>query len=186
MPEDTRRELENTREAIAALKAEAADLQGQPVSRDEALAALDEWIARRARECEPPVGNLLRGRPECDLTVLDAGGRRDAEAMLCAIVPDAVRDFVTPRIDAALDGQPTASAEERQRRLADIEAELLRLQNDEESIIQHLEDAGIPTARRADADPRAVLGLDQPPRRPAPPPRTYQIDRTPKRKAAAR
>lgn len=184
MPDAARQELETTREAIRALQAEAADLQRQHVSRDEALQALDRWIAKRAAECDPSIGNLLRGQAELDLSALDAGGRRDLEPALCLLVPDAIREMIAQRLDAALDGQQTMSAEDRERRLADIEAELLQLERDEETIVERLEADGVPTARRADADPRAVLGLDQPPKRPAPPPRTYRIDRTPKRKTA--
>lgn len=186
MSDAAQKELAATREAIAALHAERGDLQRQHVSRDEALQALDRWIAKRAAECDPSIGNLLRGEGVLDLAALDAGGRRDLEPALCALVPDAIRQVVGERIDAALADQPSIGSEDRQRRLDDIAAELLRLERDEEDLVQHLEADGVPTARRADADPRAVLGLDEPPPRPAPPPRTYQIDKTPRRKSAAR
>jgi hypothetical protein len=53
----------------------------------------------------------------------------------------------------------TMSSRARAAKLADIEAELLACEREEEALIEHGEEQGTPVSRRLDCDPRAVLGI---------------------------
>ena len=77
-----------------------------------------------------------------------------------AIVPAALKTYLIALYDAALgDAKPGLPAAERRKRMVALDAEIFRLEVDEESICEELEAAGADVARRADADPRAQLGL---------------------------
>ena len=162
--------LSEIRDQIAALADEVTELEHRPVSRDEAIAAADRWIKSRAAELKGDiqVGNLLRGEAYTRLSVIRASGT-ELEPTLCALVPQAVRDFLVEQIDDQLAATEPISDEDRKQRRQEIDGERLALEREEEAIVQRLQAAGQQVDRRGGADPRAILGLDTAPKRPAPP-----------------
>lgn len=160
--------LEEIRDAIAKLADEAADLERRPVSRDEAVAALDHWIALQASNFDPVITNLInKGEAWTQLGEVRPGGALDFTSALCALAGDRVREDLIGRIDAALADAAPMGAEERNTRRQEIDREKLTLEREEETIVQRFRDAGQHVERRGDADPRAVLGLNAAPKRPA-------------------
>lgn len=165
--------LAEVRDRIADLEHERDQLNKAPCTRDEALTALDSWIAGRAAEFEKDTGvnGLLRGDPNVQLHVVSFGsGEKSWTPALCALMPDAVRSHFAGRIDAALADKTPMTPAQRQQRKADIDGELYELNAEEERLVQIMHGNGEGVTRRGDADPRAVLGLDAPPAAPEPPP----------------
>ncbi|WP_038973303.1 hypothetical protein [Bradyrhizobium genomosp. III] len=74
-----------------------------------------------------------------------------------------IEDF-EKRLHAELDRLPqpalTLSADDRVAKLLELEAELLARERQEEALIELAEEQGAAIARRLDADPRAVLGIE--------------------------
>ncbi|RDD63824.1 hypothetical protein [Ferruginivarius sediminum] len=164
--------LDEIRGRIAELEAQRADIEAQPVSRDEALAALDRWIHAEAAKFanDLSIGSLLNGDPRARLYAIGWGSQHiDWTPTLCALMPDTVRAYYVDQIDAELAEREPLSAEQRQQRRAEIDGELFRLAQEEERIITAMQARGEAVQRRGDADPRAVLGLTEAPARPAPP-----------------
>ena len=82
---------------------------------------------------------------------------------LCAIAPEAVRSHFAGRIDADLEGRETLSAKTLRKREVGLADERLKLEEKEEGLVREMAEAGQAVQRRSDADPRAVLGLKEPP-----------------------
>jgi hypothetical protein len=86
-------------------------------------------------------------------------GVRAAAELLCWMDGPAV----LKRLEAEIDALPTPAnamdPDERESRLADLTADLERLERDEESLIEQAADDGIEVLRRAEANPAAVLGV---------------------------
>jgi hypothetical protein len=86
-------------------------------------------------------------------------GVRAAAELLCWMDGPAV----LKRLEAEIDALPTPAnamnADERERRLADLTADLEKLERDEEALIEQAADDGIEVLRRAEASPAAVLGI---------------------------
>jgi hypothetical protein len=68
----------------------------------------------------------------------------------------------------ALGGWNGLDAAARKAEHDRLAREMLALEREEENVIASAEDAGLSMARRPDADPRAVLGLDDEPAGAAP------------------
>jgi hypothetical protein len=97
------------------------------------------------------------GRPAIqDLGV--AGHRfQNANALVAWLFDDAL----VAKFNTAVDEMPAGGimTEERAAREADLLAEILDLERREEACVEAIEQTGLDFQRRAEADPRAVLGL---------------------------
>jgi hypothetical protein len=149
-------------ESIARLKAELAALRDAPQSHAESRAILAGWCAEQYAKgergtqypvagiaCGGDLDGLLRLKQPFDMAPMFArllGPRALADALWCDLAD-------TP------DG-PTAA--ERAKGIAALEAEIFALELEDEALVLASEAAGAPMARRGDADPRAVIGIDAP------------------------
>lgn len=163
----TIKKLNSLRQRIAALQEEREALRRRPRTREEALAAVEDWIETNTDHytVESP---LRYAEPTLHFQLGDDTERTDLHRLLATLFPDRVRQYAAAQIDLALAEAEPISQEAADRRREEIDAEVLALERQEEALIEQLEDGGEPVARRAEADPRAVLGLDEPPARPAP------------------
>ena len=168
MTTTNRTELDKVRARIAERRTERERVAEKPRTRDEALEALEAWITSEAAKLEPDAGAFIHGRPRATLTHQDFGsGRATFTPALCLLGPDRIRDAFAAEIENELADTEPLAAQDQAARLAELDAEILDLERNEESLVVALHEAGEPVERRADADPRAVLGLDTPPTRPA-------------------
>ena len=151
--------LDAIRSEIEALAAERAQTEAAPISRTECedlIAAVVDapWSDQ---ELDPAPAGLLGGSfdsVELRRTVERPGAFR-------AIVPAALKTYLIALYDAALgDAKPGLPAAERRKRMVDLDAEIFRLEVDEEGICEELEAAGADVLRRGDASAAAQLGLD--------------------------
>jgi len=154
------KKLETNRARNAALKAERDSLQSAAPHVDDVHSDVLDHVRRtaentgatlRSRLLTGDVNRALRVRPSEDGTV-------DLLPVLVHILgPDALSDVLVRHLTPT-PGVLTAA--ERTARLAEIDDALLTLEREEEAQIEASEAAGTPVARRADADPRAVLGVE--------------------------
>ncbi|BAV45288.1 Uncharacterized protein MLTONO_0385 [Mesorhizobium loti] len=81
-------------------------------------------------------------------------------AMMAWLYPDAMVAALERTIDA-LPGDDSAALDDdtRAEKQTDIKAQILSAERDEETLIRGAHAAGLDVLRRADADPRAILGV---------------------------
>ncbi|RVT49654.1 hypothetical protein [Rubrivivax albus] len=115
-------------------------------------AAEDPARTLRAHVLTAQAGHRADG-PMLGATV--AGDMTGALAALLGV--DHMLEMLAPILARIPDGPPSA---ERARLLADADAALFAAELAEEKIVVQLEAQGLPVVRRADADPRAVLWMD--------------------------
>jgi len=152
--------LERLREKIAGLQTQRATLARDTLSRTEVQAELAAYVERCALEGRGILGFLIKdaatGSPFRGLLDLKSHGRgTDAAALLCALLPEPITSALC---DIAAEVIPIGTPPgDRARQLAELDAQILALEIDEESMIEALEAAFVSVDRRPDADPRAVL-----------------------------
>jgi hypothetical protein len=83
----------------------------------------------------------------------------DALAVLCWLHHDSLIERLEAEIDDLADDSQALDDAERGYREADLTVRILQTERVEEAFIEQAEAAGQMIQRRADADPRAVLGL---------------------------
>lgn len=169
----TIKKVTDIRRRIAALAEEREALGRRPRTREEAIDAFEQWLAQNADQFD--VGAFVKhGEPVLHLRPADDPAGGDLQRVVATLFGDELRAYVIARIDQMLADADPISAEDAAKRREEIAAELLTLEREEEEIICKMRAAGETVARRGDADPRALLGLDDPPPRPAPLPREQQ------------
>ena len=150
----------NPAEAIAKIRAQIADLKANrralsnaPVSLAEAEASIDAYVADAAERYHGVVDRLAQRGELHTLAVSD-----EPEAFAAFMHGDQIKArlmaAVKPRLTDGMD------AGERARQIAEIDTKILAAERDEEQTIQQAESEGLEITRRADADPRIVLGLE--------------------------
>lgn len=168
-PAALRAEEQRITAAIQAKRAERQHVENALLPRAEAQENVQRFVRSRAERWDRPLNGLARpGGGLLGLVLPDPrtgqGFEHQAEALLCAVIPDAIEAELTRRLDelyATADGEGLPAAE-RPVRLAELDAEIRELEEKREDLIERAEAAGIAIDRRADADPSVVLGL--PPR----------------------
>lgn len=113
-----------------------------------AAAAGDQRLAYHTATGNPADAFVLRCMPDGTVTV--------APLLAALLGPDKLAAELCRHLPDGPGGPPAA---ERAERLAAVAAELFEAECVEERLIEASEAAGVPIARRADADPRAVLGV---------------------------
>jgi len=181
---DIAHNIETVRGKVAALKAERARVKAAPLPRKEVQERVRAEVARLGSGFRPDVSGLLRpaGDPPDLLGVaglahgsghvapnrsplfsaqLAQEVARGTVALLAALAPQALEDRLMAAVDEELGEKPAGlPSAERPELLAKLDAELLRLEIAEEQFIEATERDGRPVKRRADANPAAVLGLE--------------------------
>lgn len=154
--------IEVVRETVARLKAELVALDLAPLPAEDLKKQARELIDRLAQRGAPAL-NLSRGgfevrwRSRTDAGVM-AMLPEDTIATLCWLDRDAVLTALEAEIDKAVASNPTppVSGDEREMRRREIATQLLTAERTEEALIEVTPDV----ARRADASPLAVLGVE--------------------------
>jgi hypothetical protein len=158
-----REQLSELRSKGAALQADIELEAGRPVPSGEVERRIEETIAtlRDLAERGAVVGDLVSvhgapGRLAHGLAEL----RVPPFALSALLHPDLVRAWLLRRAEAALATLPDpVDAQERARRVRELEAELAEVERQEASLMWQAAEAGLDLPWRADANPRVVLGL---------------------------
>lgn len=166
-------DLEEIRELIAGQRGIISEIIAAPRPVEDAMADLDVWLDQAATTAvdQLRLGGKLRpgASAALELPMFRAPGQVVADALpavqvvlglLVAANRPAFSDLIRGQLEDLADGHETLDDDARAERLAAAEAELLRLELAEEGHVRDLEAAGITTARRPDADPRALLASD--------------------------
>ena len=130
-----------------------------------------------AERSAPTLHGLGLGRPEIRCPILYVEGSAnipgaclgtsnvkvpDALGLLAWRDPDALIERLGRMIETTADDETALSSEARAAKIAELEAQILDLERREESLIEQALDQGQVIRRRADADPRAILGICDP------------------------
>ena len=139
----------------------------------EAVERIDRHIARAAADYKSNFWRFVEGNyTELDVCLIDElDVTRLIEPMMMALFGDVFHDRAVKDVENYLaDHPPGPATADRPARLAAIDAKIMNLEVEEERIICAAEEAGFEIERRADADPRFVLDVqDQNAKPPAPP-----------------
>lgn len=155
--------LAQIRARIPVLQAALAAERAAPMSRAESCAAIERQVAARATVGEGrlryQVESVCHGGDLTDTLRVRASpdGRIDLFPLLVSVLgAEALTSKLCSFLPTDDDGLTLA---DRAARAREIEAELLQAEIDEEAAIEAVEATGASVDRRADADPRAVLGM---------------------------
>lgn len=152
-------EIQDLREKIAKKKIAVGSMMDASVTRAEALASLDQRIAYLASRYSPPVSQFIMSGREA--SSIWPPHPPQADSFLAWAFPDVLKAKLTAAIDKAhKETPPGLPAEERLVAIEQLQDEIQGLELTEESIIRQAAEAGFKIARRADADPRAVLAKE--------------------------
>jgi hypothetical protein len=83
----------------------------------------------------------------------------DPLALAAWLDPEAMLARLARQIEEAGDDETALDAEARAKRIAELTDEILKIERDEEALLEIASNEGVEIMRRPDADPRAVLGL---------------------------
>jgi len=162
-------ELENVRQKLAELQAERAKVEGAGLHREALLQRLDSLVDYLAEQGRTVLAHALAqaaaDRPFNPFRLAGNGavtGRTaqvstDAGPLLVALLgPAAVKQALSAACETI---PPGLSPKERAAALAALQAELDRLESEEEALVVGMEARGQSVLRRADARPEIVLGV---------------------------
>jgi hypothetical protein len=159
--------LDRLRKRGAGLDADLRNAEAAGVPSAEAKAAAREQLAQWRPLGAPHVFDLLQHRGG-RITWPDLARRLDtapsstpsaAVAILTHVIPDLLIAAIDQQIDELCDDSTALDHASRSKLLKAIREEKLAVERQEEALVERLERDGMPVARRANADPRAVLGL---------------------------
>ncbi|RKQ73487.1 hypothetical protein [Oceanibaculum indicum] len=158
------------RDRITDIKSEIAMVEQAAPSLEEVEAKIDQWIAQRASnwDCLGRTFATATGTgPTVDYDPFRASDVHEVNRLplaLCALVPERIKAAMMGDARAALDVAPMQlTAPERHEKLQQLRSDLFAMEVDEERMICDAEEAGLDVDRRPDADPRAVLAVDDQP-----------------------
>ena len=166
--------LESVRGQLAALATELDQTRRAPLpssevkeligSRIETLAELGKPDLFMAVETGEAISWPMRNENFLGVTtdarqVTARGNILDALALTAWLHRDVLIDALGKEIDAIADDGAALSREERREREQKLQSEILDAGRIEETLIEAMEVNGADIPRRADADPRALLGL---------------------------
>lgn len=171
--------VEHCRHQLRAIVEEIADVEHAAVHSAEIRRALHEQIDGLAATGRPNLTGLSgkRARPTLNIPTapLNAGvvltkgdtgfahGQiQDAVALIAWLFGPQLKKAADALIREEADDDVALTDEERATRLADLQARRLTVERAEEAAIETAEQHGAIVLRRADADVRAVLGINGP------------------------
>ena len=156
--------INELRASIAALKLQRADIDNAPISKAEREAAMLAWCNDQSAAVHDQVHHLVAGAAYGGSLagLLQVRPTPSGTVDLAAYFAHLLGADVLARALCKhfADVPKGLSAAERTDALELIDAELFDLELQDEQAVVASELAGAPVARRSDADPRAVLWLD--------------------------
>ena len=164
---DLRSEIDRIRGEIRKLNRERENVLAAPLPLKEAEERLGAWIDQQTDLAALPFRLAAFTEPEPakerPLHVDETGGRGggvDLAPVLAALFGDTIKERLAAALKTMPDYEPGLPLAERPKKAAELDNQILELERQEEAIITQAETNGIRIARRPDADPRAVLGVE--------------------------
>lgn len=158
------RKLETIRNKITELQQEVAELREDRRTHDETADRLDRWVDAQAEgiDTNPLVQSAAFGDRHINTDSLRTD--KSPLAWLAWLDPEALKRRLRADLDqVAPDVCSDLPASERRKALKAKEAELAKLEDEEEAAITELEKTGEVIPRRRDVDPTTVLGVEEDP-----------------------
>lgn len=165
---DPQKAVSQLRQRLADLQTERWELSSALYPMTDALSVMRAEITRLAALGRPDVGPCLAAKqpPIWPMArVLDIAGLPtltqfgDGLALLCWLHKDALIDRLSQEITALADDRSALTDHQRKSRDAEIAAEILRLEREEEALVEAAQNNSILIQRRSDCSPVAVLAL---------------------------
>lgn len=154
------------RQKVERLRADLQAVEDAPRPSADAIADAKRQLLELAERGRPRVSALVeseRGRIEFGELRQRAGERiPDAIAFIAWAFRDQIGAAIEGEIVAASDDASALSPEARAKKRAQVAAALLAAEREEEALVELAAESGVHIARRRDADPRAILGIDGP------------------------
>lgn len=152
-------ELDKIRAEIEALVNTRDEIEEAPIPRSECaaqIAAVFDALPNDQLLDPSPAGLSTGTFNQSELQMM-----LSRPALLVAAFSDQLTEYLLKTYDRQIaDAKPGLGSLQRRKKLAEIAAEIFKLETTEEAICEQLEDAGGDVMRRGDANPIAQLGLD--------------------------
>ena len=157
-PQVALKKLDALRLQLAEKTREHLKVANAPPSRADVCEAVRGYAERAAAEALRPLAYKLAsmgGAENAPFNIRSNNGTVDLAPLLCVLLgPDRLVELLEPVLSTLPDGMGTA---EKRAALRTLDAEILALQHEEETVIEDLESQGVHVTRRGDADPAIVL-----------------------------
>ncbi len=154
-------EVAALREQIVLLIDERERVEGLPRPFDEAMQQVDAWLDSLEEAANLSVSGFTTGSSQNWPLIHKENAHFKLAGLLVAGCREAIRQSMVDRLSDWYETKDTATLDERNRRLADIEADIDRLCRREEGLIREGEAQGLKLFRREDAPPAVVLAFDE-------------------------
>lgn len=158
------RNIPALRQRIADITTQRQTITDAPRSHAETRARIEAWCTAQSAAADARIAqhviSAAYGSPIDEVLTVRAApgaGMVDLAPVLASILGADVLASVLCRHLAQVEDGPTAA--DRAATLADIDAQLLAAEIEEEKLIEASEAAGAPIGRRPDASPAVVLGV---------------------------
>jgi hypothetical protein len=151
--------ITRVRDEITAAQSHLRAVQTAPLPKDEVKKLADAYVQQLGRPKVSVDSGVFKAtflNPRADFTPCT---RDDVMAVLAWLSPDAMMRALEREIDALPDTQPAIPTAERDKRVAELMANLEQLERCEEALIDMAASEGVDVMRRAEASPAAVLGV---------------------------
>lgn len=148
-------EIEKLRGLLTALKAEHKRVGKAAIPATEAKLRAKSWVAGRAARVRLHGFVNRNGSPDIGLPEQEA-----ALALACWLQPETVLRRLEKEIDERVNDRVTLTELEQARELKKLNDKIMDAERREEALIVQLADDGKVVARRFNAEPRAVLGVE--------------------------
>ncbi|MER9257769.1 hypothetical protein [Mesorhizobium sp. M0619] len=171
-------EIKASRSTISKLKADRRDVETAPLPSSDAKAFAKAWVAAQAATAKPRLYGILDGgrneiefpnkmiTVETTVVMPDAHGIArghasavDPVALQCWLNPDAMIAALNRDIGAIAADDRALDKATRAYKINEIDGQLLAKERTEEALVDAALAEHLPVERRADVDPRALLGL---------------------------
>lgn len=152
--------ISELRARITILEDERARVEDLPVPLEEAVASVDQWLDVLEARHSLSVSGFTTGLPG-SAPALTMGEHSILPGLLMGACREAIRQAIADRLGDYYEGRDAASASDKNRRLAEIDAELLGLFKIEERLVREAERSGLPILRRETAPVEIVLAPDE-------------------------
>lgn len=158
--------VNDIRTRIEKIRAEMRATIHAPIPSTEAKQLCRQYVAALAERGTVDVLPVIEGRryptlpTDLDLPTMTPTPPVDTVGLMAFLFKDGFIAALEREVDANSDDQSALTSVERTERLGHLAREMLAAERIEEALIVYGAENHMPVERRPDADPRAVLGLD--------------------------
>jgi hypothetical protein len=149
--------IEAVRAEIKGLQAQIAVVKAAPLPTADQKALAEQYVVSLMRQAAPSVavvGDRLRVSWRGDVA-----SSEDAAALMAWVAPDALLRALERAIDGLPERADALPAQERLRRIGELEAALDRAERAEQALLHRAHEDGLDILPRPDVSPAAFLGV---------------------------